>query len=89
MAEVVYLLCAVTSATCAVLLLRRYGEVHRRRPVGLLLWSSLGFSGLAVANLVLFVDLVLVPSVDLSLVRAAVNAISTAVLVIALIWELE
>ena len=89
MAEAVYLLCAVTSAACAILLLRRYGHVHQRRPVGLLLWSSLGFSGLALANTVLFVDLVLVPSVDLSLTRAAVNAISTVVLVIGLIWELE
>jgi Family of unknown function (DUF5985) len=89
MAEAVYLLCALTSAGCAVLLLRRYRQVRARHGGGLLLWSSLCFSGLAVSNAILFVDLVLFPSVDLSLIRAAVGALSSVVLVIGLIWELD
>lgn len=87
-AEAVYLLCTLSNAACAILLFRRYGEAPAQSR-GLLLWSSVGFSGLALANTVLFVDLVLVPSMDLSLIRASVNAISTAVLVIGLMWELE
>ena len=89
MAELVYLLCALTSAGCAVLLLRRFAQVRSRRGSGLLLWSSVSFSGLAVANSVLFIDLVLFPSIDLSLLRAVVGAVSSVALVIGLIWELE
>jgi hypothetical protein len=88
-AEAVYLLCALTSAGCAVLLLRHYAEVRSRRRGGLLLWSSVCFAGLALANMVLFVDLVLFPEVDLSLLRAALGALSSLVLVVGLIWECE
>lgn len=89
MAEAVYLLCAMTSGACAILLSRRYLQVRPRRRGGLLLWSSLCFVGLALANAALFIDLVLFPDVDLSLVRASLNATSVTVLVIGLIWELE
>ena len=41
MAAAVYVLCALTSLACAVLLLRAY----LRRKVRLLLWSGLGFVG--------------------------------------------
>jgi hypothetical protein len=88
-AEAVYLMCALTSTGCAVLLLRRYAAVRRRRGSGLLLWSSACFTGLALANSILFIDLVLFPEVDLSLVRATLGALSSVVLVIGLIWELE
>jgi hypothetical protein len=60
-AGAVYFLCAVTSAACAVLLLRAY----RRGQVGLLLWSGLCFALLTVDNVLLFVDLVLTPNVSL------------------------
>ena len=65
MAETVYLLCAATSVACAVLLLRGY----RRTRTSLLFWSSLCFLGLALNNVLLFVDLVILPSADLSLLR--------------------
>jgi hypothetical protein len=84
MAETIYLLCAVTSVTCAVLLLRGY----RRSRVRLLLWSSLCFGGLAINNVLLFVDLVLLPAtVDLSLPRATAALAGLAPLVFGLIWE--
>ena len=57
MAEVVYILCALTSLACAVLLIRGY----RRSRSRLLLWSCLGFVALAANNVLLFVDLVVVP----------------------------
>ncbi len=89
MAEIIYLLCAATSAGCAALLLRQYLRVRTRRYGGLLLWSSLCFTGLAIANAVLVLDLIVFPAIDLSLLRAAVSAGSIAALVIGLIWELE
>ena len=66
MAEVVYILCALTSLCCAVLLLRGY----RQSRVRLLFWSGLCFIGLAANNILLFVDLSLVPRTDLFLLRS-------------------
>ena len=68
MPETVYLLCAATSVTCAMLLFRGYRQQHSR----LLLWSHLCFVLLALNNILLFIDLIVVPtSVDLSLWRGA------------------
>ena len=83
MASVVYALCALTSGLCAVLLLRAYGASRAR----LLLWSSLSFIGLACNNLLLFLDLVVFPTVDLLLYRSLMAAISVMVLLLGLIWD--
>jgi hypothetical protein len=85
MASVVYALCALTSGLCTVLLLRAYLSSRAR----LLLWSSLGFVGLTCNNLLLFVDLILVPSVDLALARSLVSALSVMVLLLGLIWDFK
>ncbi len=70
MAEIVYLLCALTSSACAVLLYRGY---HRSK-VLLLFWSSLAFLAFAVANSLLFVDLVVLSdSISLLLWRQSAN----------------
>lgn len=65
MAEAVYLLCALTSLACAGLLLRSYTRSRMR----LILWTSLCFIGLAVSNILLVVDLAIVASTDLRVVR--------------------
>jgi hypothetical protein len=83
MAETVYILCALTSLFCAVLLFRSY----RRQRTRLLMWSTLCFVGLALNNLLLVIDLVLVPEADLSLVRTSTALVSMTLLVIGLIWE--
>ena len=66
MAFVVYLLCALTSLACAVLLLRAYGQSRAR----LLFWSGWCFVGLALNNALLFLDLGVFPQTDLFLVRS-------------------
>jgi multidrug transporter EmrE-like cation transporter len=84
MPETVYLLCAAMSATCAILLLRGYQRQRSR----LLLWSSLCFVLLALNNVLLFIDLIVVPtSVDLSLWRGASALAGVSVLLFGLIWE--
>lgn len=83
MAAVVYFLCASTSITCAALLLRAW----RTSRVRLLMWSALGFTGLAVNNVLLFVDRVVVPDRDLTLLRDVSGLAALAVLLIGLIWE--
>ena len=85
MASVVYALCALTSGLCALLL----GRAYRASRARLLLWSSLAFVGLALNNLVLFIDLIVVPTVDLSLYRSLLAAVSIMVLLLGLIWDSE
>lgn len=85
MKSAVYILNSVTFAACAVLLLRGYWRGKRR----LLLWSGLCFAGLAVSNLLVFVDLVVLPEVDLYLLRLGVAAVSMLLLVWGLVWEGE
>jgi hypothetical protein len=79
----VYALCALTSAGCAVLLARGY----RRQRTRLLLWSTLCFAGLALNNVLLFTDLVLVPSIDFSLWRGLTALASLLVLLYGLVWD--
>jgi len=84
-AEAIYLLCAATSLVAAVLLLRHY--TARQTP--LLLWSCIGFLGLAINNMLLFIDFDLLPGIDLSLPRTLVGAAALVVLVYGLIWEAD
>ena len=83
MAVVVYVLCALTAGLCAYLLARSY----RRTRLRLLLWSAICFAGLALNNVLLFVDKVLVPDTDLSLLRSASAFVAVATLLYGLIWE--
>ena len=85
MAEAVYILCALTSLACAVLLLRGYGRSRLR----LLLWSGLCFAALAVSNLVLFADLVVFRGIDMSLWRSSIALVGIATLLYGLIWDAQ
>lgn len=83
MATAIYVLCALTSAACAVLLLRRYS----RDRVPLLLWSGLCFTGLALNNILLFIDLRVVPTTDLSVWRTLPAIVGVGFLIYGLVWE--
>ena len=83
MATIVYVLCALTSLACAVLLLRGY----RRSGVRLLLWSGLCFVGLFLNNLLIVVDVRLVPETDLSAWRSLPALAGLVLLVYGLVWE--
>ena len=83
MAETVYVLCALTSSACAYLLARTW--LASRVP--LLLYSAVCFGGLAVNNLLLFTDKVVVTGSDLSPARSISLLASLLVLVYGLVWE--
>lgn len=83
MAEAVYLLGAATSLACALMLYRGY----RRSRTRFLLWSSLCFVGLTLNNIILFVDLAMVPEIDFSLWRSGVALLSLSLLLYGLIWD--
>ena len=85
MAAVVYILCALTSAACSALLLRGYFQ----KGVRLLLWSGLCFAGLALNNIVIIFDALILPDVDLSLYRNIPALIGLLLLIYGLIWEVN
>ena len=74
--QTVYALCALTSLVCMALLMRHYART--KRP--LLFWSGLGFLLIALANIILFVDLVLLPRTDLSIMRNLITLAGAVVL---------
>lgn len=84
MAEAVYILCAITSILCAVLLLRGYRATRTR----LLFWASLCFVFLAINNVILYLDLVILPpEIDLFWYRNIAALVGMLVLVFGLTWE--
>ena len=80
---VAYLLCAITSALCAVLLVRAYLASRTR----LLLWSALCFGGLMVNNVLLVVDRRIIEGTDLQMLRDVTGLAAVSVLLFGLIWE--
>jgi hypothetical protein len=85
MAEAVYILCALTSFLCAVLLLRSYQQSRAR----LALWSGLCFLGLLGNNVLLLIDEFLIPGTDLTLWRNLSALAGLALLLFGLIWDGE
>jgi len=80
-----FLFAALTSFGCMVLLLRGYA----RTGVRLLLWSGLCFIFLTTNNMLLFVDAVVWPQVDLRIYRLGAALAGVACLLYAFIWEAE
>ena len=84
-AEIVYMLCALTSLACAILLARGYRPSRAR----ILLWSTVCFVLLALNNLLLFLDLVIFPAVDLTPLRDLTGVFGVGILVVGLIWDAD
>ena len=91
MAATVYILCALTSFACAVLLWRGFAQSRAR----FLMWSSLCFVGLAVNNVLLFVDKVVFPDashvlgVPFLVWRSAAALVGITLLIYGLVWDAE
>jgi Family of unknown function (DUF5985) len=81
----VYILCFLTSATCAWLLGRSY--LASRTP--LLLWSSICFIFLALNNLALVLDMVVLPTYDLRMARLLLALAAVASLIWGFVWKVE
>ena len=83
---ILFLLAVATSLACTVLLIRAYLETRLR----ILMWSGLCFVCLTVNNLVLFIDLVVLPSgVDLRLIRHGTALVGMLFLIYGFIRESE
>ena len=82
MAQIVYSLCALASFACAVLL----GRAYRTGRVKLLFWSALCFSALTLTNVMLFIDLAVLPSIDLKPLRSSITLLGLTALLYGLIF---
>lgn len=85
MADIIYGLCALTAFLCTWLLLQAYRQSGYR----LLLWGGLCFTGLTLNNILLVIDKVYVPGIDLSMWRLSTALISMLILLYGLIWDTE
>ncbi|HTQ05142.1 MAG TPA: DUF5985 family protein [Polyangiaceae bacterium] len=84
MAELTYVLCALVSIFCAALLIRNYFRTRLR----LALLACLCFAGLALNNVLLWVDLVMTPpEIDLRVLRGLVALVALTILVAGLVLE--
>ena len=82
---VVYALCFLTSSACSLLLVRSFMRSRTR----LLLWSAACFVLLAVNNLLVFVDLLVLPGIDLTPVRVITSLAAISTLLFGFVWELD
>ncbi|MDE2183819.1 MAG: hypothetical protein KGJ78_12445 [Alphaproteobacteria bacterium] len=85
LATLIYLLCLLTSVVCAYLLIRSYGRYR----TGILLWSAACFALLALNNLLMVIDIIVLPQVDLSLARTCCAVAAVGTLLYGFIWELD
>ena len=81
----IYVLCLLASAGCAALLIRSF----RQRGGRLLLWSAGCFTLLALNNFLVVIDLVVIESVDLILLRRLTSLAAVCVLIFGFIWETD
>lgn len=84
MGQIAYVLCGLTSLVCFSLLLRAYLQTRSH----LLLWSSLAFALFTIQNVLLVVDLLILPTqISLALSRTFLGFAGAMVLMCGLIWE--
>ena len=83
MAGIVYILCAITSLCCAVLLFRGYSQNKFR----LLFWTANGFVGFTLSNILLFIDQKVIHHYDLSIHRTIPAFLGMVIMVYGLITE--
>ena len=82
MGALIYFMCALTALACFGLLWRAW----RANRASLLFWSALCFAGLTVSNVLLVVDKLALPDIDLTPVRASVTLAALLLLIFGLVW---
>ena len=82
---VVYLLCFIGSSLCAYLLVSGFLRSSEK----LLLWSAVCFCLLALNNLLVFLDIIILPDLNLTFWRSLTSLAAVSVLLYGFIWEIE
>lgn len=81
----IYSLCLAASGGCAGLL----GRAYLRTQIRLLLWTAISFCFFALNNLVLVLDMLVLPDLDLWLWRQVTAGAGLAVLLFGFVWEMR
>jgi hypothetical protein len=81
----VYILCFATCTACATLVTRAWVRTRTQ----LLMWTAVSLVFLALNNLLVIADLLLLPDLDLSIWRHFAALAAGATLVVGFIWEAE
>jgi hypothetical protein len=81
----IYILCLITSAACAWLLLQGYLRTSTR----LLLWSALCFAFLAINSLIVVMDILVLTDWDLQEYRHGAALVAVGTLLFGLVWEAD
>lgn len=81
----IYALCSAAALLCAWFLFRGYGKSGYR----LLFWSGLCFAGLTVNNLLVILDKIMLPEMDLIPLRLGVALVSVGLLLYGMIWDAQ
>jgi hypothetical protein len=81
MEPIVYILCAVTAGLCSGLLLRQWWRTR----LPLILWAGVSFLFFTANNVVLFIDLVLVPDLDFTYLRQGLTLVGALCLTFGII----
>ena len=81
--DLLYLLCFLTSLSCCLLLIRSYRRTRSR----VLLWTAACFVLLAVDNLLVVLDLIVLTHVDLSMLRLLVTLFAVSTLLVGFMRE--
>jgi hypothetical protein len=84
-AQTIYSLCTLTSLACAWLLFTSYRRTRHR----LLFWSGSCFAVMTINNILLVLDKLVLPDVDLLPARLITALIAVALLLFGLIYEKE
>jgi hypothetical protein len=82
---ILYSAAILTSLGCTILLFRGY----QQRRLRLLMWSAICFAALTLSNIFLFVDLILLPDVDLRVLRLSSALVGLFFLLYGFIWDSE
>lgn len=85
MATAVYILSALISIACVVLLVRSFAATRS----SLLLWAAVCFTGLALNNVILLVEKVILTDVEFSTWRGIPALAGLLALMFGLLWETE
>lgn len=83
--SIVYCLCFLACALCAVLL----GRMFLRTSTRMLFWSACCFTLLAIANLLVVLDMLVLPAVELRSVRLWLSLSAVTMLLYGFIWDME
>lgn len=81
----IYILCLLASLGCAAVLFASF----RRNATRLALWTALCFALLALNNLFVVLDILVLPDVDLVPARKLTSLAAAAVMVAGFVWETE